>query len=73
MSFHARITSNYEIEQSTVPFDDVLTNVNTVKTGEKYCYSGSTGEFTAPIGGVYVFHSHIMRCEGKGYVFKSFL
>ena len=56
----ARLTQNYDTRATLVPFNDVITSENSIGSNG---YTGHTGTFIAPIDGIYVFHSHVLKCQ----------
>ena len=60
VAFMAALSLKYEkfnLRNNTIPFDSILTNVNTGRTNGAYDESGF---FTAPLDGVYGFHVHVL-------------
>ena len=54
----------FDIRNSSVPFDTVLTNINTHDDYKPY--NEKTGHFVVPVSGIYAFHAHALRCRYSG-------
>ena len=55
----AGLSVNCQKRGEAIPFDTVLTNKNDGDL-ENPPYKPETGSFTAPVGGTYVFHVHVL-------------
>ena len=56
----ARREENYAIAKSVIPFTKIITSENSVGS---LGYDGQ-GNFIAPISGLYIFHVHVLKCQG---------
>ena len=54
----------FDIRNSSVPFDTILTNINTHDDYKPY--NKKTGHFVVPVSGIYAFHAHALRCRYSG-------
>ena len=66
VAFMAGLTRNVNGVNQALAFDNVLTN-------EGRAYRSSTGCFIAPASGIYVFHTHVLRCKNSGGLYMHIM
>ena len=67
IGFMAGLSENFDIQNNSITFDTVVTDVNSI--GESSGYDANTGHFSAPADGIYSFHVHALQRNLKSQIY----